>query len=133
MENCIFCKIVSGEVPAYKVLESDSILAFLDIYPANKGQVLVIPKRHVTAQFSKVDSEVMAGTVSVAQEVAQKIEDSLENVSRCIIAIEGFDVPHFHIKIYPTYEPDPVKDAFGRWGPRADDNELKKIQDKITR
>lgn len=131
MDDCIFCKIVKGEVPAYKIYEDENTLAFLDIFPANKGQALVIPKEHTPAMFSQVDKDVMARTMNTAQEVSAKIEKSLQNVNRCVVVVEGFDVPHLHIKLYPTYEPDPAKDAVGKGGDKVDDKTLEDIHQKI--
>jgi len=100
MKNCIFCQIIKGEIPCYKIYEDDDSLAFLDINPILPGQALVIPKNHCTSDFRKVDNEVLTELIVTTKKVAQKIDKALS--TRCCLVIEGFDVDHFHIKLYPT-------------------------------
>ncbi len=132
MDDCVFCKIVNGEIPCYKIYEDSQFLGFLDIYPANKGQALIIPKAHTSAQFSQVPDDVLTGAILAAKSLAAKIESSVDNVARCIVAVEGFDVDHFHIKIYPTYLPNPTDEAFGRGGQKANEKDLKDLQELIN-
>ncbi len=67
--NCIFCKIVAGEIPAEKVYEDDQYLAFLDIHPVNPGHTLVIPKEHY-ADFSQTPEALACGTFAVVKKIA---------------------------------------------------------------
>lgn len=133
MSDCIFCKIVSGEVPSFKLYEDENYLSFLDLFPSRKAQALVIPKEHIEAQFSKTDTDIMKGMMEVGQKVAKAIESHTPENDRCVVMIEGFDVPHLHLKIYPTYKPEPTKFALGHGGPRADEEELKQTAEAIRK
>lgn len=97
MQNCIFCKIVKGEMPSYKVYEDDNFLAFLDINPQTTGHVQVIPKQH----YRWVWDVPNAGEYF---EVAQKIalaQQKAFNHDMILCRITGEDVAHAHIWIFP--------------------------------
>jgi histidine triad (HIT) family protein len=97
---CIFCKIVDGEIPANKVLESDDFIAFGDINPLAKVHVLVIPKKHIES-FNDVDASVMAGLTTFTQEVVKKldIQDSGYRLITNINDDGGQEVKHLHFHI----------------------------------
>ncbi len=95
----IFTKIVNGEIPGYKVAETDAFLAFLDVNPLAKGHVLVIPKREIDYIFDIPDDE-LAGLHLFAKTVAQKMEKVLP-CKRIGIAVIGLEVPHTHIHLIP--------------------------------
>lgn len=108
MSDCIFCKIVKGEIPCYKVYEDDLFLGFLDIHPIAKGHVLLIPKTHYrwpydVPKFGKYFE--VARTVGLAAQKAMKA-DSIS------FATFGFDVSHAHIWIIPRWLDDPHR-TFG--------------------
>src|SRR5579859_8053773 len=105
MDDCIFCKIVKGDIPSYKIYEDDNAIAILDIAPIRKGQTLVIPKEHVHSNFSKSDVSVMQKVLATTQEVSKLLEQKLD-YGWSFIVIQGLGVPHFHIKIYPKYPED---------------------------
>ncbi len=95
----IFSKIVSGEIPAYKVAETDDFLAFLDVNPLVRGHVLVIPKAEVDYIFD-LDDELYSGL----QSFAKKVAIGLRNVIPCNrigVAVIGLEVPHVHIHLVP--------------------------------
>ncbi len=100
MDNCIFCKIVRGEVPCYKVYEDDKFLAFLDINPQSPGHTQVIPKEHYrwvwdtpnTGEYFEV-----AKKVALAQQKAFSTDFILSKVV-------GDEVPHAHIWVFPNKE-----------------------------
>jgi histidine triad (HIT) family protein len=95
----IFSKIISGEIPCYKVAENDQFLAFLDILPVAKGHCLVIPKKEVDYYFD-LDAQMMTDINLFAKEVAIKIK----KVVPCIkvgVAVIGLEVPHAHIHLVP--------------------------------
>jgi len=97
MEGCIFCKIVKGEIPSYKVYEDDNFLAFLDINPQSPGHTQVIPKQH----YKFVWEVPNAGEYF---EVAKKIalaQQKAFNQGVIISRIVGTEVPHAHIWIFP--------------------------------
>ena len=95
----IFTKIVRGEIPAFKVAESDTYLAFLDVNPLAKGHVLVIPKREVDYIFDIPDEE-LSGLIVFAKSVARKMEKVIR-CKRIGIAVIGLEVPHTHVHLIP--------------------------------
>lgn len=95
----IFTRIVNGEIPCYKVAETDDFLAFLDVNPIAKGHVLCIPKKEVDYIFD-LDDELFQGLHLFAKKVA----NGLKKVCPCIkvgVAVVGIDVPHAHIHLVP--------------------------------
>ena len=76
MSDCIFCKIVDGSIPSHKVYENEDCYAFLDIFPANRGHTLVIPKRHVK-DIHEADAQTYAKVASTAKEVADILNKQL--------------------------------------------------------
>jgi histidine triad (HIT) family protein len=95
----IFSKIISGEVLAYKVAEDDNYLAFLDIFPLQKGHVLVIPKIEEDYIFDLEDS-VYLGLMKFAKGVARKIEKVIP-CDRIGVTVIGLEVPHAHVHLIP--------------------------------
>ena len=95
----IFRKIVDGEIPSHKIYEDDNVLAFMDIHPIQPGHVLVIPKKEVET-FEQLDDELYMQVMTVVKRVASKIKQELKP-KRVGVIIEGFDVPHAHIKVLP--------------------------------
>jgi len=97
--SSIFSKIVSGDIPAYKVAEEDKHLAFLDIFPLAKGHVLVIPKKESDYIFDIASEEYLA-----LWKFAQKIAKGMDKVIACErigVAVIGLEVPHAHIHLIP--------------------------------
>lgn len=99
MDDCIFCKLASGEIPCEKVYEDDQALAFVDLHPLQPGHILVIPKKHY-GRFEEMDDETYDHVFKVVKKGAQKISQTLKPARVCS-RIEGFDVNHVHIHIYP--------------------------------
>ncbi|MDB5131560.1 MAG: hypothetical protein JWR02_1309 [Mucilaginibacter sp.] len=95
----IFSKIAAGEIPAYKVAESNDFLAFLDINPLAEGHVLVIPKKEVDYIFD-LDDETYVGLQVFAKIVATAIKKSIP-CKRVGVAVIGLEVPHAHIHLIP--------------------------------
>lgn len=102
MENCIFCKIVKGEVPSYKVYENDNFLAFLDINPESPGHALVIPKEHHRWVWD-VPEDRIGEYFEIVQKVA-KAQQKAFNTDWIISKIVGEEVPHAHIWVFPNRE-----------------------------
>lgn len=96
----IFSKIVSGEIPAYKVAESNDYLAFLDIHPLAKGHVLVIPKKETDYIFDVADDEYI-GLWMFAKIVARGIK-KVYPCEKIGIAVVGLEVAHAHIHLLPV-------------------------------
>ncbi|MCQ2202913.1 MAG: HIT family protein [Bacteroidales bacterium] len=95
----IFSRIVAGEIPSYKVAETDKFYAFLDINPVAKGHVLVIPKREEDYFFDLTDEE-LGGIMSFAKRVAKAIKAAFP-CNRVGVSVIGIDVPHAHIHLVP--------------------------------
>lgn len=98
----IFSKIVAGEIPAYKVAEDNDYLAFLDIFPLQKGHVLVIPKKEVDYIFD-LDDESYAGLMAFSKNVARKIKTVIP-CNRIGLTVIGLEVPHAHVHLIPISE-----------------------------
>lgn len=97
--SSIFSKIVSGDIPSYKVAEDASYLAFLDISPLAKGHVLVIPKKEVDYIFD-LDDDTYAGLMLFAKKVAWSIKKVIP-CERIGITVMGLEVPHAHVHLVP--------------------------------
>lgn len=105
MSDCIFCKIIAGEIPSYKVYEDDETFAFLDINPITDGHTLVVPKQHIRFVHN-LEEPVYQAVMATVKKVMQTLETSL-NPARVGVIIEGFDVDHAHVKVVPLFD---VKD-----------------------
>ncbi|MFD2515880.1 HIT family protein [Pontibacter locisalis] len=99
MEASIFTKIAKGEIPSYKIAESDRFLAFLDVYPTTKGHTLVIPKEQIDYIFN-LNDELYAGLMAFAKEVAKAIGKAVP-CKRVGMAVVGLEVPHAHVHLIP--------------------------------
>ncbi len=95
----IFSKIISGEIPCYKIAESEKYLAFLDINPLAKGHTLVIPKQETDYIFN-INDEELAGLHLFAKKIAKAIEKAV-SCKRIGMAVIGLEVPHAHIHLIP--------------------------------
>lgn len=95
----IFSRIIAGEIPCYKVAESDRFFAFLDINPLAKGHTLVVPKCETDYIFD-LDDETLQGMILFAKEVASKIRATVE-CKRVGVVVLGLEVPHAHIHLVP--------------------------------
>ena len=111
MEDCIFCKIVAGESPAYKIWEDDEHLAFLSIYPNTLGASVVIPKKHFSSYaFDMPDDELAKLTLKSAI-VGRLLDRAFEDVGRTAMVFEGFGINHVHAKLFPLHY------TSGEWRP----------------
>ena len=95
----IFSKIIKGEIPCYKIVESESHLAYLDVFPHAKGHTLVIPKKETDYIFDIADEE-FSGLQLFAKKVAKAIEKAVP-CKRIGVAVIGLEVPHAHIHLIP--------------------------------
>jgi len=98
----VFEKIVAGDIPCYKVAETDKFLAFLDVSPIKEGHVLVIPKVAVDYIFD-LDDDMYSGLTLFAKKVANAIDASIP-CERVGVAVVGLEVPHAHIHLIPIHE-----------------------------
>lgn len=107
--NCIFCKIVAGEIPATKVYEDAEVLAFMDIGPIIKGHTLVIPKQHfdpITATPEPVLAKLMTVVKKIAAAQMNGLKADGVNVMQTNGAAAGQVVPHIHFHVIPRYTTD---------------------------
>ena len=104
MADCIFCKIIAGEIPASKVFEDETVVAFLDINPVVAGHTLIIPKQHV-ATMADASNEVIADVFSKAKKLMVGIKKAM-NADFVAVSIVGVDVPHFHVHLIPRSHDD---------------------------
>ena len=100
----IFTKIISGEIPSYKIAENDRFYAFLDIFPIVKGHVLVVPKLEVDKIFD-LPNDYLGEMLQFAQPIAKAIEKSFD-CRRCGISVIGLEVPHAHMHLVPINSAD---------------------------
>jgi histidine triad (HIT) family protein len=103
MNDCIFCKIMRGEIPAYKFWEDDKHLAFLSLHPNTLGFSVVATKEHHPSYAFDLPDEVLAGLVLAAREVGKLLDAKLDDVGRTGLIFEGFGVDHIHAKLFPMH------------------------------
>lgn len=113
MPTCIFCQIITGELPSSKIYEDDDLLAFMDIQPVNKGHVLIIPKQHKVF-LAELDDQTLAGMMLLANKINKAIRQSdiqSEGINLFLADGEaaGQEVFHAHLHIIPRFS----KDGFG--------------------
>jgi len=126
--DCIFCKIVSGEIPGYKVYEDDNFLAFLDIRPLNLGHTQVIPKKHYRWIW---DVEEIGELYKVVQKIANAIKKGL-NTDYVVSLVFGEEVPHAHVWLVPRFPQDGHNLAIDLENiKKLTDKEMQEAQEKI--
>ena len=118
MSDCIFCKIVAGQIPAIKVLEDERILAFMDINPINPGHMLVIPRRHF-ATITDISPDDLTAVFLTAQKLAEALKKSLNPAGLNLIQSNGRAasqmVDHFHLHLVPRWPEDPFSAVMNQW------------------
>ena len=102
-DECIFCKIVKGEIPSHKIWEDKKHLAFLTIYPNTEGFSVVITKQHYPSYAFDVPDKILSDLVLASKKVAKLIDSKLEDVGRTGLIFEGFGVDHLHAKLFPMH------------------------------
>jgi histidine triad (HIT) family protein len=123
----IFSKIISGEIPCYKIAENEKFFSFLDINPMAEGHTLVIPKLEVD-NFFDMPAEYLKEIMAFAQPIAKAIEKSFD-CNRCGISVIGLEVPHAHMHLVPINGADDLNFTRRKLSPSQE--ELKKAQQKI--
>jgi histidine triad (HIT) family protein len=123
----IFSRIVSGDIPSYKVAENDNFLAFLDVMPLVPGHVLVIPKKEVDYIFD-LNAEEYQDLWLFAQQVAKGLKQAIP-CKRVGIAVIGLEVPHAHIHLVPMNEVGDINFTRPKMSPTAE--ELGAVAEKI--
>ncbi len=131
-EDCIFCKIIKGEIPSRKVYEDEDMIAFLDIMPVNKGHALVVPKRHFQYIEEATDEELaalMKKIKKIAPAVLRAVGSQGYNLGINNGAVAGQLVPHLHFHIMPRFEGDGHHLFKGK---KLSDEEMDKVKEKIV-
>jgi histidine triad (HIT) family protein len=123
--DCIFCKIVAGELPATVIDQDERTITFMDINPATKGHALVIPREH-SRNLLEVDDADLAATLAAARRLAARLTDRLGadgvNLLNSCGSAAWQTVFHFHVHVIPRYRDDPLRLP---WTPRpGDENEI---------
>lgn len=107
MADCIFCKIVAGEIPSYTIHEDEDFKVFLDINPASKGHALIVPKVHY-ADLYDIDEEVAGRAMKLAKKLATRMTEVFKcegfNILQNNNEAAGQTVFHFHLHLIPRYE-----------------------------
>lgn len=129
--GCIFCKIISGELPSYKVYEDDATAAFLDIRPVNPGHTLIVSKRHSRNIFDALQDDWLA-VAKVVRDLASVIEKAVSadgiNINMNNREHAGQVVEHLHVHIIPRFKGD----GFKLWKQASyKEGEAEKMQKKI--
>ncbi len=102
MDNCIFCKIATGDFDSARIWEDEEFVSFLDINPNVKGMALVVTKQHFDAYAFDLPDDVLKRLIIASKKVARILEMGL-NVFKVAMVLEGLGVNHVHIKLYPLY------------------------------
>ena len=123
----IFSKIISGEIPSYKIAEDEKFFAFLDIFPLVEGHTLVVPKAQVDNMFD-LDENYLSALLVFAKPIAKAIEKSFR-CNRCGMAVIGLEVPHAHLHLVPISSADDLN--FTRGKLKLSEAQLKSAQQKI--
>lgn len=112
VDDCIFCKIIAGEIPSKTVYEDDNFKAILDISPASKGHVIILPKNHADNIF-EISDEDASGIMIVAKKIAAKLKKVFAcdgiNILQNNGEVAGQTVFHLHVHVIPRYENDNIK------------------------
>ena len=131
--DCIFCKIIDGEIPAVKVLDEELVVAFMDINPSSKGHMLVVPKNHAENIFEILESD-LAALIKAVKRCAKAVKEALNTEGITILQLNGKAsdqiVPHLHIHIIPRWKNDGL--PISNWEMKPGDmEEIQEIARKI--
>ncbi len=130
MKECIFCQIVKREMPGTRVWENEGFLAILDIQPIVQGMTVVLPKKHYSSKVFEMKPEVYKNFMRAGYEVAHKLKSGLD-AERVFMVIEGLDIGHAHLKLYPVVQEQPLGMILTRRSEKKSPEELEKVAEKI--
>jgi histidine triad (HIT) family protein len=135
MEDCIFCKIVKGEIPCFKVYEDENVLAFEDINPISRGHTLIIPKRHAQNLWEMPDEDLSAVSLA-AKKVGRALMEALKATGVALLQLNGRGVNqvvmHYHLHLVPR-SGDEAEPSITIWDLREGDMDaIKKTAVKIA-
>lgn len=132
-DDCVFCKIVDGQIPSTKVYEDDLVMAFLDIAPGNKGHTLVVPREHYE-RLTDIPEDVLARLMAAVRKLAPAVIGAVGapsyNIEQANGAEAGQVVPHAHFHIIPRFAEDEVNMTWapGEYGEGEAENVAGKIR-----
>ncbi len=129
--STIFSKIINREIPAQFVFEDDICVVVMDKFPSVKGQTLVIPKIEIDYAFD-LDNETYTHIFQVAKKIAKASDKAFDTFRTCLV-VEGFEVPHVHIKLYPMTEDNKDLSRALKAGEMAEDEELANLAQQINK
>ena len=132
--DCIFCKVIAGEIPSELVDEDERTVAVMDINPATRGHVVVITRAHAENLFEVSDEDLLA-VMQMARRVAERMRETIEpggfNILHNIGRVAWQSIFHFHLHVIPRYEDDPLQLP---WMPApGDPQELAQIAETLRR
>lgn len=127
--STIFSKIIAREIPAQFVYEDEVCVVVMDKFPAVTGQTLVIPKLEIDYAFDLPD-DIYQHIFSVAKQIAKASDMAFNTVRTCLV-VEGFEVPHVHIKLYPMIHTDKNLTEVAHKSDMKSDEELQVAAEKI--
>ena len=132
--NCIFCKIIAGEIPSNVIYEDDEFKVILDVNPATKGHALILPKEHY-ADLYEIDEEVAGRVMKLAKKLAGHMTERLNcdgfNLLQNNHEVAGQTVFHFHMHLIPRYVDSKNKDILKYTSETFSPEELAEIRDTI--
>ena len=129
MEDCLFCKIIKGDIPSKTIYEDDLVKVFLDVNPVTDGHMLIIPKKHIT-DFTELDSDTLSYMHTIIKEKLMPLTyDKLGACGLKIVNNYGSEqlVKHYHIHVIPVYEDTDIKYL------RADQDKIDGIFDSLIK
>ena len=103
--DCIFCKIIKGEIPSYTVYEDDVVKVFLDVNPSSNGHMLIVPKEH-TVDLDTIEENVLLHVMRTAKQMKHLLEEKLHVDGVALLQNNGIaqEVKHYHLHIKPCYK-----------------------------
>ena len=133
MNDCIFCKIIEGKIPAAKIYEDDKVISFLDIMPANKGHCLIVPKKH-SETLMEVSDEDLVAIIRAAKKMAKALSLSLGAAFNIVMnngKEAGQVVGHSHVHVIPRFHKDRLRIKWSHL--KYEENEIKEYAEKIKK
>ena len=108
--DCLFCKIIKGEIPSKTIYEDDLVKVFLDINPATNGHMMIVPKKHYD-NMTDLDKKLLSHIHKVANELYELLKEKLSIDGLTLVQNNGYgqDIKHYHLHLIPRYTNDAVK------------------------
>lgn len=131
--DCIFCKIIDGKIPAVKVMDKGQVIAFMDINPASRGHMLIVPKKHVENIF-EISEDDLSDVMNAVKRCAQAVRQALNAEGITVLQLNGKAsdqiIPHLHVHIMPRWQNDRL--SVSQWEMKEGNiDELQEIARKV--